>query len=79
MNSATIIPWLICLGFTIFGFGMGRYSGLKSKQNIEYWKGRGDGWRACEDSIIARAKNAKLKNRVGETMTHKQILETLIQ
>ena len=48
--------------------------GSKSAQPATYWKGRGEGWRACEDSIIGRiAKSEKID------LTEEEVLEELIQ
>jgi hypothetical protein len=48
----------ILVGFFLIGLGIGHYTSLKSKakKDYYYWRGRGDGWRACEDMVIERAK-----------------------
>ena len=46
----------------IIGFIIGLLVGFSSKNNTGYWKGRGDGWLACENMVSERIKKICLKS-----------------
>jgi hypothetical protein len=48
--------------------------GKKSGREAGYWKGRGEGWGACEDLVVGRATRSEKIN-----LTEEEILEELIQ
>jgi hypothetical protein len=50
------------------------HMGSKSAQQGSYWKGRGEGWKACEELIIYRILKSEKIN-----LTEEEVLEELIQ
>jgi hypothetical protein len=45
---------------------------IKTRSNKAYWRGRGDGWRACEDMVLDRAEK-------NENYSRQAVWEELIQ
>jgi len=63
------IIWAIILLVTALGsFLLGR----KSKNGVDYLRGRGEGWRACEDMVIERIKTNTAYN-------YEKVLKDLLQ
>ena len=54
------------------------YAGRKEVMS-SYWKGRGKGWRDCEDMIIARALENGIKDKDGNTMDKEGVWVMLVQ
>ena len=47
------ILWIVgCIAVGIICYLIGR----SIKQDNEYWRGRGEGWKACEDMVMERAE-----------------------
>jgi hypothetical protein len=71
MLLSLTITFIICIvGTAVIFYKVG----TKSAQQASYYKGRGEGWRACEDMVIYRAVESK---KIG--LTEEEVLEELLQ
>lgn len=69
-----LVEILVLTSVIVLSIYLGFNYGKRAKQLDIYWKGRGEGWRACEDSIIERAKHS---NKID--LTEEEVLEELLQ
>lgn len=75
----TIIVIITAIAAVSLGFFLGWQLGRKSEQIKEYWRGRGEGWQACEDMVMERAVENQIHDKDGLKMNRDEIWETLVQ